>query len=123
MPLMKRLGELGISLESLDSYLIAKHAEERNVFIAKFNDNMPDGGSGISTADAKKALAKVASDGQSKQMAELSQIIYDMNDYNITAMEEGGLIDNDLAVELRSNCKYYVPLKGKDGVITFTTGS
>ena len=116
MPLMKRLGELGISLESLDSYLIAKHAEERNVFIAKFNDNMPDGGSGISTADAKKALAKVASDGQSKQMAELSQIIYDMNDYNITAMEEGGLIDNDLAVELRSNFKYYVPLKGKDGV-------
>ena len=108
----------------LDSYLIAKHAEERNIHIASINKEMQDGGSGLSTADAREAL-KIAREGNNFEiLEELSQIIYDLNNANIDIMLEGGLITAPEAKNLRSSdkggnasgYKFYVPLKGKDGV-------
>ena len=54
MPIIKRMKALNVDLPSLEKYLHNRHAEERNIQIAKVNPLVyPDGGSGIDTAVAQ----------------------------------------------------------------------
>jgi len=61
-PLLKELSDKKISLDEIDNYLQALHAQERNDSIAKKLGGMADGGSGMTTADAKKLLAGIPAD-------------------------------------------------------------
>ena len=45
-----------ISLEMIDEFAQMRHAPERNAFVAEVNENQPDGGSGIITADAEAIM-------------------------------------------------------------------
>lgn len=56
-PLLVDLQMRGIELSDFEEYLHNRHAEKRNVQVAKVNPAMPDGGSGIKTADAQAYLA------------------------------------------------------------------
>jgi len=56
-PLLTDLQARGIDISDFEEYLHNRHAERRNVQVAKVNPNMPDGGSGIKTADARAYLA------------------------------------------------------------------
>jgi hypothetical protein len=47
----------GVEITDFEEYLHNRHAERRNVQVAKVNPKMPDGGSGIKTADARAYLA------------------------------------------------------------------
>jgi len=56
MKTLKRLGERGLSIEDVDLFLMARHAEERNSTISAINpDNRK--GSGLTTKDAQKILS------------------------------------------------------------------
>lgn len=57
VPLLKELKAKKFEVSELEEYLHNRHAEERNIQVAKVNPTMPDGGSGIMTADAKAYLA------------------------------------------------------------------
>jgi hypothetical protein len=56
-PLIRDMATRGIAMDDFEEYLHNRHAEERNIQIAKVNPDMPDGGSGIDTADARAYLA------------------------------------------------------------------
>lgn len=56
-PLLQNMQRAGVSMDDFETYLHNRHAEERNVQIASINPAMPDGGSGIDTADARSYLA------------------------------------------------------------------
>jgi hypothetical protein len=56
-PLINEIRAKGLTIEKLEEYLHNRHAESRNKFNAKRDPNMPDGGSGIMTADAKAYMA------------------------------------------------------------------
>ena len=56
-PLLKDLQAKRLTLADVEEYLHNRHAEERNKQVAQVNPNMPDGGSGIMTADARAYLA------------------------------------------------------------------
>jgi hypothetical protein len=56
-PLLGELQSRGIDMSDFEEYLHNRHAERRNVQVAKVNPGMPDGGSGIDTADARAYLA------------------------------------------------------------------
>lgn len=56
-PLLEKAKRLSVSVDELEHYLWARHAEERNITIAQRNSQMPDGGSGMLTADARAYLA------------------------------------------------------------------
>jgi hypothetical protein len=56
-PLLTEMQARGVTLADFETYLHNRHAEERNVQIAKVNPDMPDGGSGIKTAAARAYLA------------------------------------------------------------------
>ncbi len=56
-PLLQDMQARGVTMDEFEEFLHNRHAEERNDQIARVNPNMPDGGSGIDTADARTYLA------------------------------------------------------------------
>lgn len=56
-PLVTEMAARKVTMAELEEYLHARHAEERNEQIARINPNLPDGGSGMDTADARAYLA------------------------------------------------------------------
>jgi hypothetical protein len=56
-PLLVDMQARGVEISDFEEYLHNRHAERRNVQVAKVNPNMQDGGSGIKTADARAYLA------------------------------------------------------------------
>lgn len=56
-PLLTDMQSRGIDISDFEEYLHNRHAERRNVQVAKVNPTMQDGGSGIKTADARAYLA------------------------------------------------------------------
>ena len=53
-PLLMDMRMKGISLEKLEAYLWARHATERNAQIARINNDMPDGGSGLTNDQVRE---------------------------------------------------------------------
>ena len=112
-PLMDDLKESGLSVKELDDYLMAKHAPERNRYIASINDSFPDGGSGLSTSDAEAYLAKVAKNPEKFAALERNaKRIREMVDYTRDLMVEGGMVSEMEAASWQDNYDNYVPLKG-----------
>ncbi|EOK7941207.1 LPD5 domain-containing protein, partial [Escherichia coli] len=63
-PLAKLLADYKIAQADLDEYLYARHAPERNAHIAKINPKMPDGGSGMTNAEAAEIMQRVRNSGK-----------------------------------------------------------
>jgi hypothetical protein len=111
-PLRKVMRPNSITLDELDAYLTAQHAPERNAWIASFNDEMPDGGSGMTNAEAAKIRSVLS---QREGMDEAAAIVRSVNDLALDDMVEGGHITQEFADDLRARWTYYVPLKGIEG--------
>jgi hypothetical protein len=58
-PLLVDMQARGVALSDFEEYLHNRHAERRNVQVAKVNPKMQDGGSGIKTVDARAYLTNL----------------------------------------------------------------
>ena len=125
IPLIKKMKELDVSPELLEDYLEAKHAGERNDGVAKINPNMPDYGSGISTKDAQDFLdgknngmrsGQSISNKNKANLEVLANRVYTVNANTRKALLDSGIIDKAKFDAMEASYKYYVPLRGKDGV-------
>jgi hypothetical protein len=56
-PLMQYLAAAGLKMQDVEEYLHARHAKEANQVIAERNPKLPDGGSGMTNAEADAVLA------------------------------------------------------------------
>ncbi|WP_405118729.1 LPD38 domain-containing protein [Pseudomonas leptonychotis] len=56
-PLMQYLAKAGLKMQDVEEYLHARHAREANRVIAERNPKLPDGGSGMTNAEADAVLA------------------------------------------------------------------
>ena len=112
-PLLSSMDENGLKIEELDVYLIAKHARERNDYIASINEDMPDGGSGMTTAKADEILSELSS--KHEALEEAAEIVYAVNSQNLDNLVEGGHLTQETADTWRERWNFYVPLKGKAG--------
>lgn len=112
-PLIELLQKHGIKLTELDTYLIARHAKERNDFIEQVRSGgtIVDG-SGMTTQEAAKHLAAVAADPRRQGFIEAARIVDEVNRITLDRLEAYGLISHDAADELRKRWKFYVPLRG-----------
>lgn len=108
-PLMAKLAKTGNTPEQLSELLHAMHAKERNEAVAKINPEMPDGGSGMTTADAAKILAKYKGNRDLHQLADEARSIAKAT---LDLKLAYGLIDIETHSVLSDRYKYYVPLKG-----------
>ncbi|EDB5723473.1 hypothetical protein A9563_23775 [Salmonella enterica subsp. enterica serovar Rubislaw] len=123
-PLAKLLAEYDIPQSALDDYLYARHVPERNRYIATINPKMPDGGSGMTNAEAAAIMDRVRRSGKQAQYDRLAGIVDDMLARRRELITEAGLEDKGTVDAWQKAYKYYVPLKGQDtdGVVMPRTG-
>ncbi|CAM6563839.1 TPA: LPD38 domain-containing protein [Escherichia coli] len=114
-PLAKLLADYKIAQADLDEYLYARHAPERNAHIAKINPKMPDGGSGMTNAEAAEIMQRVRNSGKQAQYDRLAGIIDDMLARRREIIREAGLEESGVVDAWQKAYRYYVPLKGQDG--------
>ena len=119
-PLAKLLADYKIAQADLDEYLYARHAPERNAHIAKINPKMPDGGSGMTNAEAAEIMQRVRNSGKQAQYDRLAGIIDDMLARRRELIREAGLEESGVVDAWQKAYRYYVPLKGQDvdGVVS-----
>jgi soluble lytic murein transglycosylase-like protein len=106
-PLLKKIGDAGFTLTEVAQFLHAQHAEERNVQIAKINQDMPDGGSGMSTTEARDILAVAPQElrdiaNEFRQITERTKALY----------LDNGIITQEMVDAWENAYDFYVPLKG-----------
>lgn len=112
-PIVKELAKAGIEIIEFDQFLHNRHAEERNVQIAKINPNMPDSGSGIATADAQQYM-KDLDPTKRKLLEKLANKIDDMVQGTQKILIDSGLEEKSTIDAWNSAYKHYVPLKRED---------
>ncbi|MCD4336015.1 hypothetical protein KX386_06060 [Escherichia coli] len=119
-PLAKLLADYKIAQADLDEYLYARHAPERNAHIAKINPKMPDGGSGMTNAEAAEIMQRVRNSGKQVQYDRLAGIVDDMLARRRELIREAGLEESGVVDAWQNAYRYYVPLKGQDvdGVVS-----
>ena len=111
-PLAKAIANASVSLDELDLYLYAKHAPERNAHIARINDKMPDGGSGMTNQQAANILARFDSAGKIAELQALANRVNRINRQRINLLRDAGL-EKQEALDSWDRYQNYVPLKGK----------
>ncbi len=111
-PLAKSMSENDVSLKQLDEFLYALHAPERNRVIAERNPEIPEGGSGMTDAEAAEIINKVEKSGKLKQYQALAKRVHDMLAMRRKILKSAGLLDKETVGAWEASYKNYVPLKG-----------
>ena len=120
-PLMQDMSARGVSIEEFEKYLHNRHAEDYNKHVAKINEKMPDGGSGIKTDDAR-AYLKSLTPQQKADFEALAKRVDAINKATREVLVEGGLETRDLINEWESAFPFYVPLKRDELDYAYTAG-
>ncbi|MFV0411495.1 MAG: LPD38 domain-containing protein [Paracoccus sp. (in: a-proteobacteria)] len=108
-PLVKAMRDAGVKLEQMEEYLYARHAEERNKEIAKINPRMQDGGSGMSTAEARRILAGA----DRAKLEPLAKRVDAITKATRKRLLDHGLITREQFDAMENQYSAYVPLRGK----------
>jgi hypothetical protein len=120
-PLMQDMSARGVSIKDFEEYLHNRHSEDYNKHVAKINPKMPDGGSGIETADARAYLAGLTPQ-QKADFEALAKKIDAINKGTREVLVEGGLETRDLINEWEGAFPSYVPLKREELDYAYTAG-
>ena len=113
-PLMETLKAKGVTMEELEAYLYARHAKERNAYIAEINPEFEDGaGSGMSDAEAEDIMKAVKAAGKERAMKDLAARVDKVLAESLQARVDDGLLSQDEALALKKRWKHYVPLRGE----------
>ena len=115
-PLAQKAAEYNIDFDELSLYAYAKHAKERNAYIASINKRFPDGGSGMTNADADKILADVAAGGKQAQYDEMHKDLMAITSTTRQVMLTEGMITPDEFDQLENAYENYIPLRGLENV-------
>jgi hypothetical protein len=120
-PLMQDMSARGVNIKDFEEYLHNRHAEDYNKHVAKINPNMPDGGSGIDTADAR-AYLKGLTPQQKTDFEALAKKVDAINKATREVLVKGGLETRDLINNWESAFPFYVPLKREELDYAYTAG-
>lgn len=119
-PLAKLLAQYRIPQRELDHYLYARHAPERNRYIASINPKMPDGGSGMTNREALQIINRVRHSGKQAQYDRLAGIVDDMLAQRRELIRQSGLEEDAVVDAWQAQYKHYAPLKGEGEDVTRT---
>lgn len=108
-PLLTAMNKAGVSQATLEEYLYARHAKERNADIAAKNPAMQDGGSGMTNAEADQILA----DADRATLEPLARRVDQMVRSTRQRMLDAGLISQEQFDAMEAQYSAYVPLRGK----------
>lgn len=109
-PLVAAMKAAGVKAEALEEYLYARHAKERNAVIAEKNPAMPDGGSGMTDAEAD-AILKTADKAKLEPLARRVDAI--VKGTRNRALRHG-LLTEEAVTAMEAQYQHYVPLRGRE---------
>lgn len=112
-PLLEDMQARGVAMADLEEYLHNRHAEERNIQISKVNPQMPDGGSGIDTADAQAYLSALTPE-QQRNFDALAQRVDAITAGTRQVLIDAGLETQDTINAWEQAYGSYVPLMRED---------
>jgi GGDEF domain-containing protein len=112
-PLINEMRLRGVTMPDFEEYLWARHAEERNLQIAKINPDMPDGGSGMTTKEARDYLASVPAD-KKKAYEALSKRVDAITNGTRQTLVNYGIEEAETIEAWGGVYKNYVPLMRED---------
>jgi hypothetical protein len=108
-PLVEDMQARKVTMADFEEYLWMRHAEERNAQIAKVNPEMPDSGSGVSTAEAQEYLDSLSDDKRADFEA-LAARIDSINAKSRQLLIDYGLESMSTIKAWQDTYKHYVPL-------------
>lgn len=108
------------ALIRVGSYLMAKHALERNAAILAKGGNAD--GSGISDKAAKRMLAELDAAGMTPHMEAISAKVQELVQLQLKLLHSYGMLTDESYKYLKDHYKYYVPLKTVDDEFTIQKG-
>lgn len=111
-PMLDKAADYGIDLDELAMYSYAKHAKERNAYIASINKKLPDGGSGMTNDEADNILQMVDLAGDKDKFEDLHQQLMGITSATRQLMLSEGLITQDEFEQLEGAYENYIPLRG-----------
>ena len=112
-PLLQQMKAEGLTIADVEEYLHARHAQEANALIASREPTMPDGGSGMTNADAANYLQNLPVD-QSQKLAAIAQQVDTMVAKTRQMYADYGLESQDTVNGWGQMFQHYVPLQRED---------
>jgi len=97
---------------SLPEYLMARHAPERNRHIAKINNAYPDGGSGLTTAEADAIVARYRALPDFARFEALAERVQAITKDTQQMLLRVGILSQEAVTAMNTAYQHYVPLKG-----------
>jgi hypothetical protein len=116
LPMLKKAAKADIRMDELSLYAYARHAEERNAYIASINPKMPDGGSGMTNADAQAIMAEFERGGKAAEYADLHSDLMGITAATRRTMLDEGLITQEQHDTMDGQYDNYMPLRGFENV-------
>lgn len=117
-PLLKQMKEASVTLDIVGEYLYAKHAKERNAYIAEINPAFAKtaydevGGSGMSDKEADETIARLEAGPQAADIKRFAAAFRSWAESNLDGLVQGGMLSMDQANAMRKRFPNYVPLRG-----------
>jgi hypothetical protein len=112
-PLMERLADSGHTLQEVEQYLLAQHAEEANARIREIDDSR-DTAFGMEDGEAQSILAKFAALPDAAEFKRLANDFRRISEGTLSLYVKAGIVAPDSAHAMRLAYQFYVPVKGGD---------
>ncbi|WP_273248567.1 LPD38 domain-containing protein [Sediminimonas qiaohouensis] len=98
--------------DAVDLWLKARHAEERNRYVASIADDMQDAGSSLTNEQAARILKEAEQSPHIEQLNKIGAMTDRLGREMIQWREDAGLLTPEEAATWRAMFKHYVPLRG-----------
>ena len=112
-PLMQRLADSGHTLQEVEQYLLAQHAEEANARIREIDDGR-DTAFGMEDGEAQSILAKFAALPDAAEFKRLANDFRRISEGTLSLYVKAGIVSPEAAHAMRQAYQFYVPVKGGD---------
>lgn len=113
--LLRDGGSKGMTYDDVNTFLLARFAPVRNAQIAKINPDMQDGGSGMTTKDARDTLAKYSQSAYATELNAIGALMDQMSNDKLNGLVRDGMITALEAQKMKAAYPYgYVNLSGQN---------
>lgn len=111
-PILDKMAALDLDEQDVGMYLWARSAKDRNALVRSRNAEFPEGGSGMTDAEAEAILKDFALRGLTPKLNQLAKMHDRLVDYMLNLRVQEGLLTRKQADAARKAQPFYTPLKG-----------
>jgi hypothetical protein len=102
----------GVTMDEINDAIQARGAAERNAAIAEINKDMPDGGSGLTNAEAAAKLRELQASGKMRYINRVVRLHDRLRDETQATMVKDGIVSAKTMAEWKKKYPNYTPYKG-----------